>query len=351
MLRRPENMPVLCRKFPRLWLACVANHLCGPTNRGVTGRCVSYPAMTAEKVDLPVIEVRQDTAAASWSLIKRVSGNWLDDYVPSMGAALAFYTMFSLAPLLLIVISVAGLVFGEDAARGEIQAELQSMMGDTGAKAVQDLLASVQQPVEGVAATLLGIVLLLVGATTVFGELQDSLDRIWHVPTRKRHTGIFELLRTRLLSFGMILAIGFLLIVSLVVSAGLATVGKLWGQVFDAWYLVAAVTDALGGFLMVTLMFALIYKTMPSVRVQWRDVWVGAMFTAILFMAGKWLIGLYIGRSSVVSGFGAAGSLVVVLLWVYYSAQIFLMGAEFTWVYANVHGSRKHLNEQASTPG
>ena len=289
-----------------------------------------------------------EQAADTWSLIKQVSNSWIDDYVPSMGAALAYYTMFSLAPLLLIVISVAGLVFGEDAARGEIETELRAMMGDTGAKAVQDLLASVQKPAEGAAATLLGVVLLLVGATSVFGELQDSLDRIWHVPARKRSSGLLQLLRTRLLSFGMILAIGFLLMVSLVVSAGLATVGKLWGSVFGAWYVVVAVADALGGFILVTFMFALIYKIMPSVRVQWRDVWIGAMFTAILFVAGKWLIGLYIGRSGVVSGFGAAGSLVVVLVWVYYSAQIFLIGAEFTWVYANKHGSRKLLNTQVS---
>ena len=278
-------------------------------------------------------------------LIKRVSNSWLDDYVPSMGAALAYYTMFSLAPLLLIVISVAGLVFGQDAARGEIEAELRALMGDTGAKAVQELLASVRKPAEGVAATALGILLLLVGATSVFGELQDSLDRIWHVPTRKRSSGLLELLRTRLLSFGMILAIGFLLIVSLVVSAGLATVGRWWSPVFGGWYAVAAVTDALGGFALVAAMFALIYKVMPSVRVQWKDVWIGAVFTAILFMVGKSLIGLYIGSSGLVSGFGAAGSLVVVMVWVYYSAQIFLIGAEFTWVYANAFGSRRSLHE------
>ena len=286
------------------------------------------------------------TVEASWTLIKRVANSWLDDYVPSMGAALAYYTMFSLAPLLLIVISVAGLVFGQDAARGEIETELRAMMGETGAKAVQDLLASVHKPAEGAAATALGVLLLLIGATTVFGELQDSLDRIWHVPTRTRSTGLIELLRTRLLSFGMILAIGFLLIVSLVVSAGLATVARLWGPAFAGWQTVAAVTDAVGGFALIAIMFALIYKVMPRVRVQWKDVWIGAVFTAILFMVGKALIGLYIGTSGVVSGFGAAGSLVVVLVWVYYSAQIFLIGAEFTWVYANTFGSRKSLNEK-----
>ena len=298
-------------------------------------------------VTLPSSAMLFTAAQDSWTLIKRVSNSWINDYVPSMGAALAYYTMFSLAPLLLIVVSVAGLVFGQDAARGEIEAELRALMGETGAKAVQDLLASVRKPAEGVAATALGIVLLLIGATSVFGELQDSLDRIWHVPTRKRSSGLFELLRTRLLSFGMILAIGFLLMVSLVVSAGLAAVGRWWSPVLGGWYAVAAITDALGGFALVAAMFALIYKIMPSVRVQWKDVWIGAIFTAILFMVGKSLIGLYIGSSGVVSGFGAAGSLVVVMVWVYYSAQIFLIGAEFTWVYANAFGSRKSLNEAA----
>ena len=284
-------------------------------------------------------------AQDSWTLIKRVSNSWIDDYVPSMGAALAYYTMFSLAPLLLIVISVAGMVFGQDAARGEIESELRALMGETGAKAVQELLASVRKPAEGAAATALGLLLLLVGATSVFGELQDSLDRIWHVPSRKRSSGLLALLRTRLLSFGMILAIGFLLIVSLVVSAALATVGRWWSPAVGGWYVVAELTDALGGFVLVAAMFALIYKVMPSVQVQWKDVWIGAIFTAILFMLGKSLIGLYIGSSGVVSGFGAAGSLVVVMVWVYYSAQIFLIGAEFTWVYANTFGSRRDRNE------
>lgn len=292
-------------------------------------------------------------AKASWMLLKQVSKSWLDDYVPSMGAALAYYTMFSLAPLLLIVISVAGLVFGEDAARGEIKAELSALMGNNSAGAVQDLLTSVQKPAEGVAAALLGLVLLLVGATTVFAELQASLDRIWHVPTPAPSSGWLDLVRSRLLSFGMILAIGFLLIVSLVVSAGLAAAGRWWGPMFASWYAVAAVTNALGGFCLVAAMFALIYKVMPRVQVHWKDVWIGAVFTAVLFMVGKLAIGLYIGRSGVVSGFGAAGSLVVVLVWVYYSAQIFLIGAEFTWVYANAFGSRRELNEKllADAPG
>ncbi len=258
-----------------------------------------------------------------------------------MGAALAYYTMFSLAPLLFIVISVAGMVFGADAARGEIEAQLRALMGDRGASAAQDLLASMRNPEEGMVATVLGLVFLFVGATTVFGELQNSLDRIWRVPTHRLKSGWFVLVRDRLLSFGMILVFGFLLIVSLIVSAVLAAAGRLWNPMLGEWYVLVVTTNAIVDFLILSTMFALIYKFMPRVRVQWKDVWIGAIVTAMLFMIGKALIGLYLGRSTVASGFGAAGSLVVILLWVYYSAQIFLVGAEFTWVYANTFGSRK----------
>jgi membrane protein len=280
-----------------------------------------------------------------WALLKKVASSWLDDYAPSMGAALAYYTLFSLAPLLLIVISVAGLVFGQEAARGEIESQLRDLMGEQGASAVQALLASVDKPTEGVAATAVGLALLLVGATTVFGELQDSLDRIWRVPSQDRAGGWLALIRTRLLSFGMILAIGFLLMVSLVLSAVLSVMEHWWSMLFGGWLFIASAVNGTAGFFLIAAMFALIYKVMPRVRVQWRDVWIGAVFTALLFTLGKALIGFYIGRSGVVSAFGAAGSLVVVLLWVYYSAQIFLIGAEFTWVYANTFGSRKHPQE------
>ena len=217
-----------------------------------------------------------------------------------MGAALAYYTMFSLAPLLLIVVSVSGLVFGEDAARGEIQAQLQDLMGDRGAGAVQGLLASVREPAEGLTATAVGLLLVLVGATTVFAELQDALDRIWRIPGRLRKSGWLTLVCARLMAFGMILAVGFLL---------------------------------------VAFMFGLICKVMPRQRVLVADVWLGALLAALLFTGGKYVIGAYIGRSGVASGFGAAGSLVVVLLWVYFSAQILLVGAEFTCVYARTFGS------------
>jgi len=287
--------------------------------------------------------------AAWWGLVKEVASSWADDYVPSMGAALAYYTMFSLAPLLLIVVSVAGLVFGEDAARGEIQAQLQFLMGERGASAVQDLLASVREPAQSLTATAVGLVLLLVGATTVFAELQNALDRIWRVPGQRRKGGWFTLVRTRLLAFGMILTVGFLLIVSLVTSAMLAAVGRHLDPVFGDWQFVVEAGNAIVGFLMVAFMFGLIYKVMPRKRVLAADVWLGALLAALLFTLGRVAIGGYIGRSGVASAFGAAGSLVVVLLWVYFSAQILLIGAAFTCVYARTFGSRKKAST-ASAP-
>jgi membrane protein len=284
-----------------------------------------------------------------WILTKAAASSWVDDYAQSMGAALAYYTMFSIAPLLLIVISIAGLIFGVEAARGEIVGQLQSLMGQQGAEAVQGLLESLNRPAESVTAALVGVILLLIGATTVFAELQDAFDRIWRAPKRN-NGGIWGLLRARLLSFGMIMGIGFLLMVSLVVSAALAALGKLWGPLFADWEMLANVINFLVSFAFTTTVFAMIYKIMPRVKVDWADVWIGAAVTALLFTIGKFLIGLYIGKSGVTSGFGAAGSLVVLLVWVYYSAQIFLMGAEFTWAYALTFGSRKEQPVPAAAP-
>ncbi|MBB1601862.1 YihY/virulence factor BrkB family protein [Variovorax sp. UMC13] len=283
-------------------------------------------------------------------LSKQAFLSWKSDYAPSMGAALAYYTVFSVAPLLLIVISVAGLVFGQEAARGEIFAQLSGLMGAQGALAVQGMLEAVNKPREGIIATVIGIGLLIVGATTVFGELQDAMDRIWRAPARDTRGGVLSLLRVRLLSFSMIMGIGFLLMVSLVASAALAALGKWWSPVFGGWATLAQGVNFVFSFGMVTVIFAMIYKLMPRVKVEWRDVWVGAGVTALLFTVGKHLIGLYIGKSSVASGYGAAGSLVVVLVWVYYSAQIFLLGAEFTWVYARRYGSMRNLPDVDAAP-
>jgi membrane protein len=274
-----------------------------------------------------------------WALLKRAVSAWSDDGAQSMGAALSYYTVFSLAPLLLIVISIAGLVFGADAARGELFGQLSELMGADAAKAVEGVLASVSRPASGVLGTTIGVVVLIVGATSVFAELQDALDRIWQAPARDKHGGMWRLLRSRLLSFGLILGIAFLLMVSLVLDALISALGKWWGGMFADWAMLAQTVNLTLGLALTTTMFAMIYKLMPRVSVRWRDVWLGALVTSLLFTAGKLLIGLYIGRSGVASGYGAAGSFIVVLVWVYYSAQIFLMGAEFTWVYARTFGS------------
>jgi membrane protein len=274
-------------------------------------------------------------------LLRSAAVSWVEDYAQSMGAALAFYTMFSIAPLLLIVISVAGVAFGEEAARGEIYEQLEDLLGTPGALAVEDLLESAGKPGESLLATVFGVVLLFIGATTVFAELQDAFDRIWRAPARAGAAGLWNVVRVRLVSFGMILGIGFLLMVSLVFSAGMAALSAQWDPLFSGWANVANAVDVAVSILLSTVVFAMIYKSMPRVPIDWKDVWVGATVTSLLFIAGKFLIGAYIGRSSISSGFGAAASLVVVLLWVYYSAQIFLFGAEFTRVYSHRFGSRK----------
>lgn len=279
-----------------------------------------------------------------WDLIRKSVLAWIDDYAPSMGAAIAYYTVFSLAPLLVIVIAVAGFVFGQDAVRGEIAAQLGGLIGQDGARGVQGLIESASKPAEGIFATIIGVVLLVIGATTVFAELQSALDRIWRVPVAPTENGILSLLRTRLFSFGMVLGLGFLLVVSLVASTALAALGSWWGSSFGGWEFLLQGVNFTVSLLFITLVFAMIYKIMPRAPIAWDDVWVGAAVTALLFELGKFFIGLYIGKAALTSGFGAAGSLVVLLVWVYYSAQIFLLGAEFTWVYAQEHGS------QAATP-
>jgi membrane protein len=283
-----------------------------------------------------------------WDLIRKSVAAWVDDYAPSMGAALAYYTLFSIAPLLIIAIAVAGLVFGQEAARGEIVAQIQGLIGREGAIAVQGLLKSANEPAQDIFATVISIITLVIGATTVFAELQSDLDRIWRVPAPAKENGIWNLLRTRLLSFGAVLGLGFLLLVSLLVSAAIAAFGKWSYGFFEGREAYLHALNFSISFAITTLLFALIYKYMPRARIAWRDVLVGAAVTALLFEIGKFLIGLYLGTASVASGFGAAGSLVVLLVWVYFSAQIFLLGAEFTWVYSHEYGSKKTQAGQKS---
>jgi membrane protein len=284
-------------------------------------------------------------------LLKAAAVNWMKDYAQSMGAALAFYTIFSIAPLLLIVIAIAGSIFGEEAARGEIYGQLQGMLGSHGATAVQGLLESVGQRSESVPAAAFGVVVLFIGATSVFAELQDALDRIWRAPQRPRYSGLWGLVRARLLSFGMILGLTFLLIVSLAFSAALRALSRWWDPESTGWITFTGLTELSLNVVLLTAVFAMIYKTMPRASIAWRDVWVGAAVTSVLFITGKALIGMYIGGSGITTLFGAAASLIVVLLWVYYSAQIFLYGAEFTWVYSHRFGSRRSPAPPGPGPG
>ncbi len=285
-----------------------------------------------------------------WSLVKESVSAWNDDYAPSMGAALAYYTIFSVAPLIIIVIAVTGIVFGEEAARGQIFAQLRNLIGPEGATAIEGLVKSASQPAKSSLAAIVGVAALIVGATTVFAELQSDLDRIWKVPAAAKASGIWTLVRTRLLSFGLVLGMGFLLLVSLVLSAALSALATLYGGWFNSYETLLQAVNFIVSFVVVTGLFAMIYKFLPRVPIGWHDVWIGAAVTALLFDVGKLAIGLYLGKSSIVSGFGAAGSLVVLLVWVYYSAQIFLLGAEFTWAYAHRLGSRRDAPVRARKP-
>ena len=274
---------------------------------------------------------------------------WIDDYAPSMGAAISYYTIFSLAPLLVIVIAVAGAIFGREAAQDQIVGQIGGLVGQDGATAVEAMLRAASDTDKGLIAGVISVVVLLVGATTVFAELQSALDRIWHVPEKEKPSGVWAVLRARLLSFGLILGVAFLLIVSLMVSAGLAAFDSWFGGLMPGWEMLMQGLNLAISFGIVTLLFAMIYKLMPTAKIAWRDVWIGAGVTALLFELGKLGIGLYLGKSGVTEAFAAAGSLVVLVAWVYYAAQIFLLGAEFTKVYADAHGSLAGQKAVAAT--
>jgi membrane protein len=294
-------------------------------------------------------EARMISPKRLFRLFIKAGKAWSDDFAPSMGAAISYYTVFSLAPLLIIVIAMAGAVFGRDAVQGQIVAQLSGVVGPEGAAMVQGVIASASDSDKGLVAGLISLVVLIIGATTVFAELQSALDRIWHIPEAKKPKGIVALLRARLLSFGLILGLVFLLIVSLAVSTAVNAFGSWAGGLLPASELVLHAINIVVSLAISTVLFAMIYKLMPSTPIAWRDVWVGGFTTAVLFEVGKMLISLYIGKSGMSQTFAAAGSLVVLLAWVYYAAQIFLLGAEFTKVYAEEHGSRTASKAMAQT--
>lgn len=277
--------------------------------------------------------------AASWQA-------WVKHRGDSKGAALAFYTLFSMTPILIMAIAVAGYFFGESAAQGEIVAQLEALVGPNGAQAIQALLVAARNPASGLLATIVASVIFLVAATTVFVELKGSLDELWGIDPRASPvhapSALGIVLKTRLLAFSLVLVLAFLLLISLVVSAGLTMfehrAAAIWG---DSTVVLSTVSSviSLG---VIACLFAIIYKMLPDAPLSWSDVWIGAAFTSALFSIGKYAIGLYIGRSGIASSFGAAGSIIALLLWVYYSAQIFFFGAEFTRQYALQFGSLQH---------
>ncbi len=269
-------------------------------------------------------------------MLKETFNNWSDHHATRLGAAVAFYTLLSFAPLLILLAALAALVFSKETAQNGLIDQARQMIGDRGADTVKSMLSNAQKPSSGVFASIVAFATLLFGASGVFTELQDALNTIWDA-TPKNASGIMGLLKQRLFSFGMVLSVGFVLLASLLVSAGLALVGKFFSGLIP---LPAPVFEAINfvvSFAVITVLFGLMFKYVPAVHISWRNVWTGAVGTALLFAIGKLLLGLYLGKASVGSAYGAAGSLVAMIVWVYYSAQIFFFGAEFTRVYADKH--------------
>jgi len=276
-------------------------------------------------------------------ILKLSYQGWKEDKASRLSAALAYYTIFSLAPLLIIVIAVAGLFWQQQAVQQQVMDQIQSLVGADGAKFVSDLLTSASNPAKGIIATIVGIITLLFGALGVFNELHNSLNIIWEVEEEKPKgflKTIKKVIVDRFLSFTMILGIGFLLLVSLVISTGLSAVQTTISNAIPLSEIILQIINLVISIGAITVLFALIYKFLPDAEIAWRDVWLGAFVTAVLFSIGKLLIGIYLGNSAVASSFGAAGSLVLLLVWIYYSVQILFFGAEFTQVYANNYGSK-----------
>jgi membrane protein len=276
---------------------------------------------------------------------------WYKHKAPRLGASLAFYTLLSLAPLLVVIVALAGAVYGEEAARGQIVAQLSGLMGPSGATAIEEVIKEARQPAVGFFATLAGLLTLFFGATAVVAELRDALNTIYEIPAPEvsGFRNIIMFVRERLFSFTMVIGVGFLLLVSLAINAWLAAAGT-W---FTGWLpaLTLQLASTLVSWAIITVLFAGIYKALPDVTLEWRDVFLGAAVTSLLFNIGKFLIGLYLGTSSIASAYGAAGSLVILLVWVYYSAQIFFLGAEFTQVFANRYGSQPTLRARRALLG
>lgn len=298
-----------------------------------------------EKEDRPAREVlrhlRSITCGECTQLIREAFSAWVDDKAPRLGAALAFYTALSLAPLLIVVLAVAGLAYGQKAVQGQLVWQIQDMVGHEGAKAIQALISAAHKPTSGIIATVLGLITLFFGASSAFVELTDALNTIWRTPAPQRSgvASLFAMIRARTTAFLMVLGVGLLLLLALFVSTWIAAAESFFSGVLPMPAAALEVINFFISFFVITFLFAVIYKILPDVRLKWSDVAIGAAITSLLFSIGKFLIGLYLGHTTIASSYGAAGSFLIVLLWVYYSAQIFFMGAEFTKVYTRRVGS------------
>jgi membrane protein len=268
---------------------------------------------------------------AIWPLLQQTFSDWNKHDAPRLGAAIAFYSILSLAPLVIVTIAIVALAFGRDTAQHHLLSQVEAMIGPQGAEAVQAMIESGQKGASGIFSTIVGVITLLLGASGVFGELRSALNTMWDA-TPPAEGGLWRMIRERFLSFGMVMAVGFLLLVSLAVSAALAAFGKYWGGLLPMPEMVLSAINFVISMAGITGLFGLIFRYVPAVRIGWRSLWIGAAATALLFTIGKYLIGLYLGKAAVGSAYGTAGSLVVVIVWVYYSAMIFLFGAEFTQV-------------------
>lgn len=277
-------------------------------------------------------------AREAWALARQTFSEWLEDKAPRLGAAMAFYAILSLSPFLVIAVGIAGLIYGGDAV-GAIQTQFEGLVGPEAGRAIAEVIAHAGEPAESLLASLVGLAMLLVGASGVFGQLQDALNTIWEVEPREGR-GALAVVRDRFFSFTMVLGTGFLLLVSLLLSAGLAAAGSYFEARIPGGAALWQGVNAVTSFAVVTGLFALIYRIVPDAEIAWRDVWIGAAVTALFFSLGKLAIGLYLGHSSIGSAYGAAGTLLVLLVWIYYSTQILFLGAEFTQVYASRYGSR-----------
>jgi membrane protein len=333
-----RDIKCYCRK--ELFMSASSSTLAGRQSAGNSARPQSQPEKSQPEESQAGKSKPRLTIGAFFELLKQTYAEWNEDKAPRLGAAFSFYTISSLAPLLIVIITIAGIAFGEEAARGQIESEIRRAIGPEAARGIEDLIANAgQQKKTGIIASIAGIATLLLSASALFGQLQDSLNTIWEV-TPKPGLGIWAMIRQRFLSFTMVLGVGFLMLVSLALSAAISAISTFFGNSFPIpeWTLQAI--NFVGSFIIITGLFAMMYKVLPDAEVQWRDVWVGAALTSVLFAIGKFALGLYLGKSGASSAYGAAGSLVLILLWIYYAAQILFFGAEFTQVYANRFGSK-----------